>query len=32
MPRYVLYAKLSAVVLVLVALAVALADAPWGPK
>jgi hypothetical protein len=32
MSRYILLAKLTALVLVLAALAVAVADAPWGPN
>jgi hypothetical protein len=32
MSRYALAAKLTLVVLVLAALAVAVADAPWGPN
>jgi hypothetical protein len=32
MPRYILYAKLTAIVLVLASLALLLADDPWGPN
>jgi hypothetical protein len=32
MSKYVLIAKLTAVVLVLAALAIVVADAPWGPN
>jgi len=32
MSRSILFAKLTALVLVLAALAIAVADAPWGPN
>ena len=32
MSRSILFAKLTALVLVLAALAIAIADAPWGPN
>lgn len=32
MPRYILYAKLTALVLALASLALVLGDEPWGPN